>query len=131
MRRVQAGPLIGFVGVSTLLAMLAAGVGLGGAGWATGVACGLFVNGALARGLAHHGSDGVGPADRVTLTRAVLACGVAALTADSFARPTPLVTLLALTVVALVLDAVDGGSRGVPARCRRSAPASTWRSTRS
>ncbi len=108
MRRVQAAPLIGFVGVSTMLAMLAAGVGLGGAGWATGVACGLFVNGALARGLAHHGSDGVGPAGRVTLTRAVLACGVAALTADSFARPTPLATLLALTVVALALDAVDG-----------------------
>jgi phosphatidylglycerophosphate synthase len=54
-----------------------------------------------------------GPADRVTLARAVLTCGVAALTADSFvARPaqaTTLVTVLVATAtVALVLDWVDG-----------------------
>jgi phosphatidylglycerophosphate synthase len=44
----------------------------------------------------------------VTLTRATLAGAVAALTADSFARPAPVRTLVALTVVALTLDAVDG-----------------------
>ena len=108
MRRVQAGPVVGFVSVLALLGLLAIAVGLGGAGWATGVACGMFVNGALARGLAHHGSDGLGPAGRVTLTRAVLVCGVAALTADSFSRSTPVAVLVALTVVALALDAVDG-----------------------
>ena len=95
-------------GCSALLAVLASTVGLGGAGWATGVACGLFVNGALARGLAHHGSAGLGPADRVTLARAVLACGVAALTADSFVGSRPRRVLVALTAVALALDAVDG-----------------------
>jgi len=94
-RRVQAGPVVGFVSVVALLGLLALAVGLGGAGWATGVACGMFVNGALARGLAHHGSDGLGPAGRVTLTRAVLVCGVAALTADSFSRSTPVAVLVA------------------------------------
>ena len=100
--------MVGFVSVLALLGLLALAVGLGGAGWATGVACGLFVNGALARGLAHHGSGGLGPAGRVTLTRAVLVCGIAALTADSFGRSTPVATLVGLTVVALALDAVDG-----------------------
>ena len=108
MRRVQAGPLVGCAGVLLVLAALAATVGLGGAGWVTGVACGLFVNGALARGLAHHGSADLGPANRVTLTRAVLACGVAALTADSFVGSTPVSVLVLLTAVALSLDAVDG-----------------------
>ena len=108
MRRVQAGPVVGFVSVLALLGLLAVAVGLGGAGWATGVACGMFVNGALARGLAHHGSDVLGPAGRVTLTRAVLACGVAALPADSLFRTTPVAVLAGLTAVALALDAVDG-----------------------
>jgi phosphatidylglycerophosphate synthase len=38
----------------------------------------------------------------------MLVCGVAALTVDSFSRPTPMATFLALTIVALILDAVDG-----------------------
>ena len=47
-------------------------------------------------------------ADRVTLTRATLAVGVAALVVDSFARPVSVAFLVSLTVVALVLDALDG-----------------------
>ena len=86
----------------------------------------------LARGLARAGAARLGPADRVTLTRAALVGGVAALTADSFSRPTPVAVLVgARRAVALVLDAVDGGSRGAPGQRRRSARASTWRSTRS
>jgi phosphatidylglycerophosphate synthase len=42
------------------------------------------------------------------MTRAVLAGGVAALTADSFTRPVPVAALVALAAVALVLDAADG-----------------------
>jgi phosphatidylglycerophosphate synthase len=50
-----------------------------------------------------------GPADWVTLTRAVLACGVAAMTAASFvARPAQGTALVAVAGVALVLDWVDG-----------------------
>ena len=44
----------------------------------------------------------------MTLARATLAVGVAALTADSFDHDTPVATLVALATVALVLDYVDG-----------------------
>ena len=53
-------------------------------------------------------ATGFGPASWVTLARAVLAVGVAALAADSFMRDTPVALLVALASVALVLDAVDG-----------------------
>src|SRR2546430_9480640 len=59
-------------------------------------------------GLDRSGADALGPADRVTLIRATLAGGVAALTVESFNRPVPVAVLVALTVVALALDAVDG-----------------------
>ena len=50
-----------------------------------------------------------GPADWVTLTRAVLACGVAALTAASFvAWPAHVTALVVTATVALLLDWVDG-----------------------
>ena len=52
--------------------------------------------------------DGLGPADWVTLGRATLAVGVAALVVDSFVRAVPVGLLVALAAVALVLDAVDG-----------------------
>ena len=44
----------------------------------------------------------------MTLARATLAVGVAALAADSFTRDTPVALLVALAAVALALDAVDG-----------------------
>jgi phosphatidylglycerophosphate synthase len=54
------------------------------------------------------GARGLRPADRVTLLRAVLAGGVAALTAISLAGHSAPTALVALSAVALVLDAVDG-----------------------
>jgi phosphatidylglycerophosphate synthase len=106
--RVQTGPLAGFVCLLALLGVLAATTGLDAYGWATGVACGAGLAALLARALARHGHDGLGPADRVTLARAVLACGVAALTVDSFGGQAPVAVLVALSTVALVLDGVDG-----------------------
>ena len=50
----------------------------------------------------------LGPATWVTLVRAVLAVGVAALVAVSFFREVSVATLVALATVALVLDFVDG-----------------------
>jgi hypothetical protein len=91
-----------------LLAALDGMVGLSALGWVTGVTCALVVNAALGRGLYRVGSVGLGPADRVTLVRATLVCAVAALTAHSYVRPTPALPLVALSVVALVLDGVDG-----------------------
>lgn len=85
------------------------GGGLGGAGWAFGLGYGLVLCGLLSRGMIRAGAASLGPADRVTLTRAILIGGVTALVADSFGgRAAPLPILLALIVVALVLDAVDG-----------------------
>jgi phosphatidylglycerophosphate synthase len=107
-RTVQAGPVTGLIAQVLLLAALAGTVGLGGTGWVVGVACGVIVSAALARGLSRHRRDRLGLADRVTLARATLAVGVAALTADSFDQPAPVTPLVALTVVALALDWVDG-----------------------
>ena len=50
----------------------------------------------------------LGAANAVTLTRAVLSSGVAALVVGSFFGPDRVPTMVALATVALVLDAVDG-----------------------
>ncbi|HMI70474.1 MAG TPA: CDP-alcohol phosphatidyltransferase family protein, partial [Solirubrobacteraceae bacterium] len=91
-----------------VLAVLAETTGLGAAGWIVGVACAVTMATALARGLARGRGERLGPASWVTLARATLAVGVAALVADSFARDTPVALLVALAAVALVLDLVDG-----------------------
>ena len=114
-----------------LLAVLAATVGLGAAGWVVGVACAVTMAAALARGLVARPPRAAGPGVWVTLARATLAVGVAALVADSFARDMPVALLVTLAAVALALDASTAGSRGAPGRRRRSARASTARSTRS
>ena len=75
------GPVIGLAGVLALLTALHRGVGLRPHGWAVGAACGLLLVVLLTRGLTRAARRSLLPADRVTLTRAVLACGVAALTA--------------------------------------------------
>jgi len=107
-RRVHTGPLVGLVCMLALLGALSHRVGLGGSGWAVGLGCGVGMYAALARAVERHRVQRLGPADRVTLSRAVLAGGVAAITAQSFGRPVPVAPLVALSAVALVLDAVDG-----------------------
>lgn len=92
-----------------LLALLDAGTGLGPIGWAAGscyaAALYLLLSGALRRSP----NRSLGPADRVTLGRAVLVGGVTALVAAGAAgEAVPLAILVALAAVALVLDAVDG-----------------------
>ncbi len=113
MRAAMAGPVTGMIAQLLLLAALAgivglSGVGLSGAGWVVGIMCGLITNAALARGLSSYRSDQLGPADWVTLARATVAVGIAALIADSFAQPVSVALLVSLAVVALALDAVDG-----------------------
>jgi hypothetical protein len=108
LQAVRVFPATGLVAQALLLAALAATVGLGGTGWVVGVACALTASAALAGALSHYPSHQLGPADWVTLARATLAVGVAALVGDSFARPTPVAMLVALAAVALALDAVDG-----------------------
>ena len=77
------GPATGLLAPVLLLAVLAATVGLGEAGWTVGVACALIIATALARGLTRGPDDRLGPASWVTLARATLAVGVAALAVGS------------------------------------------------
>jgi phosphatidylglycerophosphate synthase len=107
-RASQAGPAIGLIAQVLLLGVLAGTAGLGAAGWVVGVACAVIMAAALARGLARRRGDRLGPASWLTLARATLAVGVAALAADSFAHDTPVALLVTLAGVALALDAADG-----------------------
>jgi phosphatidylglycerophosphate synthase len=100
--------MIGLIGQIVLFAALTQTVGLGIVGWLAGLGYGLVMCAALNRGLHRSGATGLGPADRVTLTRATLVGGVTALVADSLAAPAPVAVLVALAAVALALDAVDG-----------------------
>ncbi len=105
--------MTGFIAQVLLIAVLAgiaalSGVDLAAAGWVVGVTCALITNAALARGLYNCGSERLGPADWVTLARATLAVGVAALTAASFEQSVPVTMVVSLAAIALALDAVDG-----------------------
>jgi phosphatidylglycerophosphate synthase len=107
-RAVHAGPVAGLISQVLLLAALALTVGVGRTGWVIGVTCAVIMNVTLAHGLYRYRCDGLRAADWVTLTRATLAVGVAALVAQSFDHRTPVATLVSLTTLALTLDAVDG-----------------------
>lgn len=110
-----------------LLAVLGTTVGLGPAGWLTGVAYGCVACAVLTRALRRSGARSFGPANGVTLARATLVGAVTALVADAVvgrlpvavpvagrvpvADPVagpPVAVLVALAAVALILDAVDG-----------------------
>ena len=107
-RAVQTGPVIGVFAQVVLLGALATTVGLSAAGWLAGVTCGVITSAALAYGLYRYRVEGLRHADWVTLARATLAIGVAALVADSFDRPAPVRMLVSFSALALALDAVDG-----------------------
>jgi phosphatidylglycerophosphate synthase len=104
----RSGPIIGLIAQVILLAGIAGKVGLGVAGWLMGLAFGVATCVALLYGLNRAGSPALGPADKVTLARAILVGGVAALAVDSLTRPVPVAVLVGLTIGALLLDAADG-----------------------
>ena len=106
--RAAAGPLVGIGAQLLLLAAIAQTVGLGRVGWTVGAASALTFDCMLAAGLRRDPAARLGPAGWVTLTRATLAVGVAALAGDSFAHDVPVALLVALASVALALDFVDG-----------------------
>jgi phosphatidylglycerophosphate synthase len=105
MATVRTDPAIGLVGQVTLLAGLAVAAGLGAAGWLVGTAYGAVLCALLTRGMDRSGTSALGPADRITLVRATL---VGAVTALSAARHPETGILVAIAIVALVLDGVDG-----------------------
>jgi phosphatidylglycerophosphate synthase len=92
-----------------LLAGLAAVSGLGPVGLLAGVVYTAALLGLLAAAMRHADRPSLGPADVVTLARALLAGGVTALVADGLVTGTTATpNLVVLATVALVLDAVDG-----------------------
>ena len=111
MPTLRSGPIIGLMAQVVLLAGIAGTVGVGTAGWLVGIAYGVATAAGLSHGLNRTGTASaasLGPADKVTLARAILAGGVAALAVDSLSRPVPVTVLVGLTIGALLLDAVDG-----------------------
>lgn len=103
------GTALGALALPVLMSLMAATVGLGAAGWTAGSVYALALWVLLARGLRRDGSPTLRPADRVTLARAVLVGGVAALVADAaFGRPEHTWTLVVMSSVALALDGLDG-----------------------
>lgn len=107
-RASRTGPATGLIAQVLLLFALAGASGLGARGWTVGLTCAVIIATALARALARRPGERLGPASWVTLARATLAVGVAALAADSFTHHTPVALLVALAAVALALDLADG-----------------------
>ena len=99
---------IGLAGLLTLLAVLTLTVGLGIAAWVVALGCAATLTTLVWLALARDRHHVLGPADLVTLGRALMTCAAAALTVDLvLGRPVTL-ALLTLSVPALALDAVDG-----------------------
>jgi phosphatidylglycerophosphate synthase len=106
---VRWGPVLGALIQVLVLAVLGTTVGLGLSGWAAGLAYAVVLGAVLTVGLRRAGASVLRPADRVTMTRAILVGGVTALVADSLShRSIPVAALVSMTAVALALDAVDG-----------------------
>lgn len=104
---VRRGLVTCVVGLVVLLAVLTGVTGMGPVAWATGLTCAAVLATSTERRAVIDGIDAFGPADVVTLTRATLACGVAALVAGSWHAEVA-DALVPLCVGALVLDFVDG-----------------------
>lgn len=105
---VGAAAVAGGVVLVSVLAALGTTVGIDVWGWAVALCCGLMLLTLLVRALVRAGRESLGPADVVTLGRGLLACAVAALTTESLLGHQVTAVLVALTVPALALDAVDG-----------------------
>ena len=102
------GPMFGLVAQVLLLAALGPALRLTPVGLAAGAAYGLVLCGLLGVGLQRAGMTALGPANTVTLARAILVGGVTALVVTSFDRPVSTPALVAVAGVALALDGVDG-----------------------
>ncbi|MEU6818913.1 CDP-alcohol phosphatidyltransferase family protein [Streptomyces sp. NPDC046860] len=106
--RLQQETAVGAAVQLLLLALLGTAIGMGVAGWLSGLAFAFATWAVLSRALHRSALRSFGPANRVTLGRATLVGGVTALVADSFQSAPPVTLLVGLTAVALLLDGVDG-----------------------
>jgi len=107
-QRVHIGSAFVAAAATALLVVLDVVVGLGPVGWTVGLVSGAGAAALLDGALARHRAAGIGPAGRVTAVRAVLACGVAGLAAQSYVGDGAALAVVTLATVGLVLDGVDG-----------------------
>jgi phosphatidylglycerophosphate synthase len=105
---IRLATILGVLSTAALLGVVFVAAGLGVAGWIAGLATGWAATALIVTARMRSDQPTILPADWVTLTRAVLCAGVAGLVADSFGGPTSITALVALSAVALLLDAVDG-----------------------
>jgi phosphatidylglycerophosphate synthase len=105
---VRIAAVLGMPATAAVLGVVSATAGLGVAGWIAGLATGAGATALIATARIRSDQPTMHPADWVTLTRALLAAGVAGLVADSFGRPASVTALVTLAAIALALDAVDG-----------------------
>ncbi len=94
-----------------LLALLGSAIGMGPAGWLTGLAFAFATWAVLSRAVHRSRLRSFGPANRVTLGRSTLVGGVTALVADSFASTPPVTLLVALGIA--VAQGCQGPARGL------------------
>src|SRR5690606_7238398 len=108
------GPAAGAAAQPVLLGLVCAAAGLGVVGWLAGLGYAAALCALLAAAVHRSGAHPLTPADKVTLARAVLVGGVAALVADRALDGTAgtdgpaAVAIALLATVGLVLDGVDG-----------------------
>jgi phosphatidylglycerophosphate synthase len=105
---IRLATIMGLLATAAMLGVVSATAGLGVAGWIAGLATGSAATALIVTARKRSDQPAIFPADWVTLTRALLIAGVAGLVADSFGRPVSVTALVTLSIVALVLDAVDG-----------------------
>ena len=108
MRTVRRATCLGASGTPVTLGFLSLSAGLGSSGWVVGLLAGWALTALVVVGRIRSGDRAVLPADWVTLTRALLSAGVAALVADSAGGSLTVGPLITLATAALLLDAVDG-----------------------
>ena len=106
--RIRLAAFLGIPATAALLGVLSATSGLGVAGWITGLATGAAATALIVTARMRSDQPAMLPPDWVTLARALLIAGVAGLVADSFSRPVSITALVTLSIVALILDNVDG-----------------------
>ena len=105
---IRLAALLGMLATAALLGVVSATAGLGAVGWITGLVTGSAAAALLVTARMRSDQPAILPADWITLTRMLLIAGVTGLVADSFRRPVSVTALVALSAVALALDAVDG-----------------------
>jgi len=105
---IRLAALLGMLATAALLGVVSATAGLGAVGWITGLVTGSAAAALLVTTRMRSDQPAILPADWITLTRMLLIAGVTGLVADSFSRPVSVTALVALSAVALALDAVDG-----------------------